>query len=106
MDFTVLKPQSQQFLRELVLQIFTSSQTATPLIDASPLPTTRNRAAIEEIFVKATRIQNLAVGLAYFLNAAFANGFDGDENLLKFAKWANALALETLRTGVGVISRL
>ncbi len=104
MDFTILKPQSRRFLRELMLRIFTSSQTATPLTGASPLPTTRNRAAIEEVFVKVARVQSLAIGLIYFLTHAFADDLDGDEKLRKFAKWANTLALDTLRSGVDAIS--
>ncbi|KXN88612.1 Suppressor of glycerol defect protein 1 [Leucoagaricus sp. SymC.cos] len=90
-DFTVLKPQSQQFLQALLLQTFISSQSATPLIDASQLPTTRNRAAIEEIFVKATRIENLTMGLVYFLANAFSMQSYEDENIGKFAKWASQL---------------
>lgn len=105
-DFTIIKPQSQQFLRELLLQTFISSQSATPLIDPSQLPTTRNRAAIEETFVKATRIENLAMGLAYFLTNAFSKHSYGDDKVAKFAKWASVLALDTLRTGMDVIPSL
>lgn len=105
-DFTILKPQSGQFLQELLLQVFISSQTATPLIDTNQLPTTRNRAAIEEVFVKATRIQNLAMGLVYFMTHSFSKYSYEDEMLVKFVKWANGLALDTLRTGVDIIPTL
>ncbi|KAF9451893.1 hypothetical protein P691DRAFT_772745 [Macrolepiota fuliginosa MF-IS2] len=105
-DFTILKPQSRQFLQELILHIFISSQTATPLINISQLPTTRNRAAVEEIFAKATRIQNLAIGLAHFLTSTFSQGSNEDETLAKFMKWASQLALDSLRTGVDIITAL
>jgi nucleolar MIF4G domain-containing protein 1 len=99
----ILKPQSQQFLRELLLQTFISSQSGMPLINASQLPTMRNRAAIDEIFVKAARIENLAMGLVYFLTNTILKHPYEDENVAKFAKWAAGLAIDTLRKGTDLI---
>ncbi|KAH9917843.1 uncharacterized protein B0H18DRAFT_687168 [Fomitopsis serialis] len=81
-DFTVLRPQSQKFLKELLTQVFVSTQVSTPLLSADPsaLPTTRNRGALEEAFIKATRVQNLAVGLIYFLSETFRGKDAGDDN--------------------------
>lgn len=104
-DFTVLKPQSHAFLKELLLQVFISTQVSTPLLSAAPsaLPTTRNRGAIEEVFIKATRVQNLAVGLVYFLGEAFRTEA-GDEK--GFIRWASQVAMDTLRTGMDVVAGL
>ncbi|PCH42403.1 hypothetical protein WOLCODRAFT_132368 [Wolfiporia cocos MD-104 SS10] len=101
-DFTILKLQSQTFLKELFTQLFVSSQASTPLLSADPkdLPSTRNKGALEEIFMKATRLQELAIGLVYFLGEAFR----GEERA--FLKWASLVARDTLRTGMDVVSGL
>ena len=39
---------------------------------------TRDRVPIEDVFVKATRVQALSLGLAYFLGETF--GSRGDKN--------------------------
>ncbi|EKM78096.1 hypothetical protein AGABI1DRAFT_121724 [Agaricus bisporus var. burnettii JB137-S8] len=105
-DFTILKPQGRRFLRELLLHVFISSQTVTPLIDAKQLEETRNRSGIEEIFTRAARMENLAMGLVFFMSSAFSQESLEDERLTKFIKWANKIALDTLRTGVDVIPML
>ena len=46
------------------------------------------------------------MGLVYFLANAFSNHSQGDDQIVKFAKWASGLALDTLRTGVDVIPTL
>lgn len=78
----------------------------TPLTDTSQLPTTRNRAAIEEIFVKAARIENLTIGLVYFLTNVFMRHASDDDTVTNFVKWASKLALDILRTGVDIIPSL
>ncbi|RDB25941.1 Suppressor of glycerol defect protein 1 [Hypsizygus marmoreus] len=107
-DFTLLKPQTREFLREMMIQIFISSQRETPMISSNPkdVPTTRNRGALEEIFIKATRIQNLAMGLVYFLSEAFRDLSGEEEGLEKLIKWASGLAKDTLRTGVDIVPNL
>ncbi|KAF7327646.1 MIF4G/MA4-domain-containing protein [Mycena kentingensis (nom. inval.)] len=95
-DFTSLKPQSTVFLKELFAQIFVSSQAATPIA----VPTTRNRAQIEEIFIKASRIETLAMGLVYFLTEMFRDAED------KLGKWGSDVAKDTLRTGVDIVPGL
>jgi nucleolar MIF4G domain-containing protein 1 len=104
-DFTDLKPQSQEFLRELLVQIFISSQVVTPVFSNDPklLPTTRNREAVEKIFIKATRIQTLAMGLVYFMSEAFRDISEEEENIAKLIKWANSVGNDTLQTGVDVV---
>lgn len=54
---------------------------------------------MEEIFIKATKLENLAIGLANFLNEAFKK-VEGEEEFTKFVKRANGLAQDTLRTGL------
>ncbi|KAG6853988.1 hypothetical protein C0991_011851 [Blastosporella zonata] len=104
-DFTSLKKTTTEFLRELLIQTFICSQRTSPMITMD-IPTTRNRGAIEEIFIKATRIQTLAMGLVYFLSEAFRDVLqDGDEKG-KLIKWASGLAKDTLRTGVDIIPTL
>jgi len=59
----------------------------------------RNRGAVEDIFIKATKIENMGLGLIFFLS----NAFRGEEGLLG---WASALARETLQMGMNEIPRL
>lgn len=67
--------------------------------DPSDYPSTRNRGALEEIFLKASRIESLGLGLVFFMSNAF-KGEDG------FLIWASALAKETLQTGMDHIPTL
>ncbi|KAF8554475.1 ARM repeat-containing protein [Imleria badia] len=98
-DFTLLKPQTRTFLRELFVQIFVASQASSPVLtDDTDEQTSRNRGSVEDIFVKATKIENLGLGLIFFLS----NTFKGEEGLLG---WASALAKETLQTGMNEIPR-
>ena len=101
MDFTSLKPQTRAFLKELFIQLFVASQVSSPMLsnDPSDYPSTRNRGALEEIFLKASRIENLGLGLVFFVSNVF-KGEDG------FLMWASTLAKETLQTGMDHIPRL
>ncbi|KAF9243388.1 hypothetical protein BU15DRAFT_86369 [Melanogaster broomeanus] len=99
-DFTVLKPQPRKFLKELFVQIFVASQASSPMLTTSfDGQSTRNRGAVEEIFMKATKIENLGLGLMFFLSHAF----NGEEGLVK---WASTVARETLQAGMDGIPRL
>ncbi|KAG9314967.1 hypothetical protein JVU11DRAFT_4076 [Chiua virens] len=101
-DFTIIKPQTLKFLRELFVQIFVASQVSSPILadDANINDqSSRNRGAVEEIFLKATKIETLGLGLIFFLS----NAFKGEEGLLK---WASGVAKETLQTGMNEIPRL
>ncbi|OSD06573.1 MIF4G-domain-containing protein [Trametes coccinea BRFM310] len=98
-DFTVLKPQSRAFMRELFVHLLANTQLATPLLSSErreDLPTTRNKGPLEEVFLKGAKIQAVALGLVYFLQTAFK----GEEG---FLKWASQVALDTLRTGMEVV---
>jgi nucleolar MIF4G domain-containing protein 1 len=107
-DFTTLKPQSREFLKELLVQLFVSSQVATPVISASAdaIPTTRNRGPIEEIFIKASRVEALAMGLVYFITEVFRDVDEMPDGLKKLAKWASGVAKDTLRTAVDIVPSL
>lgn len=104
-DFTTLKPRTQEFLKELFTQIFVNSQRPTPLVtsDLRNIPFTRNRNAIEEIFIKASRVQALAMGLVYFLSQTFKVQSEPEDGLSKFLRWAVNVAKDTLRTGVDLV---
>jgi len=103
-DFTRLKPQSRSFLKELLAQVFISTQISTP-IDSKRVPQTgRNRGAVEEVFIKATRTETLAMGLVYFLGQAFRD--EEDIDAVKLVRWAAEVAKETLRVGLDVIPSL
>lgn len=106
-DFTIVKTRTQEFLRELLLQIFIDSQVVVPRLDVSPseIFEARNKKTIEEIFIKATRIESLAMGLVYFMTGAFKN-ISGAEPFIQFVKWADDLSRNTLRTGIDVIPTL
>ncbi|KAF8843775.1 ARM repeat-containing protein [Paxillus ammoniavirescens] len=99
-DFTLLKPQARKFLKELIVQIFVASQASSPLLtNSSKEQSSRNRGTVEEIFMKATKVENLGLGLIFFLSHAFK----GEEGLVK---WASTVARETLQTGMNEIPRL
>lgn len=105
MDFTRLKARTREFLNELMIQIFVNSQRSTPLViqDIKSAPSfTRNRNAVEEIFIKASRIQALAMGLVYFLSDMIQG--DSDEEYSKFLRWAVGTATTTLQTGIDVVT--
>ncbi|KAJ7158634.1 hypothetical protein C8R46DRAFT_1178090 [Mycena filopes] len=89
---------------KLFVQLFLSSQVATPL--AAAVPATRNRGPVEEIFIKASRVETLAMGLVYFLTEAFRDVAELDEGVGKLVKWGSGVAKETLRAGVDVIPGL
>ncbi|KAI0775209.1 ARM repeat-containing protein [Trametes elegans] len=98
-DFTALKPPARAFLRELLVHTFANTQLATPLLSsehATDLPNTRNKGALEEVFLRGAKIQAVALGLVYFLQTAF-KGEGG------FLKWASQVALDTLRTGMELV---
>ncbi|KAL1703573.1 armadillo-type protein [Schizophyllum commune] len=103
-DFTVLKPRGRAFLRELLEQIFVASQTASPVLGATPQ--TRNRGAVEEVFIKAARVEALAMGLVYFITQVVMKEASADDAEGKFVKWAGGVAKETLRTGLDVVPGL
>ncbi|KAL6307436.1 ARM repeat-containing protein [Sparassis latifolia] len=104
-DFTSLKPQTHTFLKELLTQLFVSSQVSTPLpsSDARDFLTSRNRGALEEVFIKVTRTQALVVGLVYFMGEAFRDT-GKEEN--GFIRWASQVARDTLRTGLDAVTSL
>ncbi|KDR78859.1 hypothetical protein GALMADRAFT_244494 [Galerina marginata CBS 339.88] len=107
-DFTMLKPRTHEFLKELLTQIFINSQRTTPLVtsDFNNVTFTRNRNAIEEIFIKGSRVQALAMGLVYFFSEAFKATPDPDSNFSRFLRWAVDVAKEALRTGVDLLPTL
>ncbi|KAG2074305.1 ARM repeat-containing protein [Suillus decipiens] len=100
-DFTVLKPQTRTFLKELFVQLFIASQVSSPMLsnDSGDYPSIRNRGSLEEIFLKASRIENLGLGLVFFMS----NTFKGEDG---FLTWASSVAKETLQTGMDHIPRI
>jgi len=90
-----------------MVQLFVSSQVATPVItDGIGVPTTRNRGPVEEIFIKASRVEALAMGLVYFLTESFRDVDEMPDGTRKLVKWASGVAKDTLRTGVDVVPSL
>ncbi|KAI0827065.1 hypothetical protein BC628DRAFT_1434856 [Trametes gibbosa] len=99
-DFTVLKQQAHTFLHELFVHVFANTQLATPLLTSErkgDLPMTRNKSWLEEVFLRGSKIQAVAVGLAYFFQTTFKE--EGG-----FFKWASEVALETLRASMETVS--
>ncbi|PFH52934.1 hypothetical protein AMATHDRAFT_73766 [Amanita thiersii Skay4041] len=107
-DFTCLKSQGREFLRELLINVIISSQAASPVLDtkAEYVLTTRNRAAVEEIFIKATRVETLAMGLVYFMADGFQDASLNNEGLWKLIKWGTSVAKDTLTTSLDVVPTL
>lgn len=81
--------------------LFVATQVSTPVLGKSTLPTTQNRGAVEEVFIKATRIEALALGLVYFLSQEMSAAADEEDGGL--VKWASSVAVDTLRTRMDVI---
>lgn len=106
-DFTNLKPQTHQFFTDMFTHILVGSQLPTPLLSTDPkdFPSTRNRGPLEEVFIKASRIETLALGIAYFLSQTFGQGKERDDTST-FIKWASKVAIETLRTGIDVVATI
>jgi nucleolar MIF4G domain-containing protein 1 len=105
-DFTRLKTQTRDFFKELFIQIFVNSQRSTPLANSNikDLVFTRNRNAVEEIFIKVSRVEALAMGLVFFLSQSFPEKhFKSGDEFSKFLKWAVGVAKDTLRTGIDLI---
>ncbi|KAG1821658.1 uncharacterized protein BJ212DRAFT_1445192 [Suillus subaureus] len=100
-DFTMLKPQTRSFLKELFIQLFIASQVTSPMLstDSGDYPSMRNRGSLEEIFLKTSRIENLGLGLIFFMS----NTFKGEDG---FLTWASSIAKETVQTGMDHIPRI
>jgi nucleolar MIF4G domain-containing protein 1 len=86
-------------LEELLLNVFVSTQLSTPMIPPNwrEAVTTRDRTAIDAVFVKAARIQILAMGLVYFISH-----MSGSREADGLVKWAIEIAKDTLRATVEV----
>lgn len=93
---------------ELFAQINISTQVSAPVVgpDPSGIPNTRNRGPIEEVFIRATKVTTLALGLIFFLGEVTAKEFDQSQTGSQFLGWANMVALDTLRMGMDVIPNL
>ncbi|KAG6332528.1 hypothetical protein ID866_6565 [Astraeus odoratus] len=99
-DFTRLKPQSRKFLKELIAEVFAASQSSSPMLaDSTDGQGSRNRGVIEDIFTKAAKLEDLGLGLVYFLSHAFRE----DEG---FLKWGSSVAKEALQVGMDHIPKI
>jgi len=74
-----------------------------PVIGTS-VPTTYNRGALEEVFIKASRIEALGMGLLYFLGKEMSQ-IEGEDSV-DLIRWAAGVAMDTLRTGMDVVPNL
>ncbi|KAJ3907916.1 hypothetical protein F5879DRAFT_1008029 [Lentinula edodes] len=99
-DFTMLKSQTQMFLHQLFIYLFLSSQSKSPLISANT-SSSRNRSSIEEVFIKASRLQTLAMGLVFFLSKRLSLA-ENDE----LVKWGTEIAKDTLRSRLDIVPDL
>jgi nucleolar MIF4G domain-containing protein 1 len=84
--------------------LFVSTQHSNPAL-IGVLPSSKERAALEEVFLRVVRVPNLALGISYFINEEFEEGptKTQQQEKTKFCKWAAGVALEVLRTtGAGV----
>ncbi|KAJ4500804.1 hypothetical protein C8R41DRAFT_355219 [Lentinula lateritia] len=106
-DFTMLKSQTQMFLQQLFVYLFLSSQSKSPLISANT-SSSRNRSSIEEVFVKASRLQTLAMGLVFFLSKrlSLAENDEVDQDIAKLVKWGTEIAKDTLRSRLDIVPDL
>lgn len=83
-----------------------STQVSTPLLSTSikDLPDTHHRGPLEEVFIKATRIPAMAMGMLYFIGEMGHE--ESEEAQAGILQWARRVALETLRTGMDVVPNL
>ena len=107
LDFASTKPRTRAFLKDLFTEVFLGSQRSTPLAsDTKDMTFTRNRNAIEAIFIKASRVQALAMGLVYFFSDMSREEVNPDDGLSKFLLWSAGVATETLRSGIDSVPSL
>lgn len=111
-DFMSLQPQSLEFFRALVLQLLISTQVTSPVVmpneeAAEHLGNHRSREALEEVFMKATRLPTLTQGLLYFLSSLLhGDSLPKNKVVSETLKWAREVAKDTLRTGKDVVASL
>ena len=93
----MLKPQTHKFFMELFTHLLLNTQLSTPLLGSDPkdYPTTRNQSPIEGVFVKASRLQTLSLGLTYYLSESFTGDAEQDEPSI--LAWAAKVAASTLK---------
>ncbi|KAF8525807.1 hypothetical protein BU17DRAFT_74234 [Hysterangium stoloniferum] len=111
-DFTTLRQQTIDFFHILFSQLFISSQVLSPAISldanaATFLADTRDRQAVEEVFIKVKRLPILTQGLVFFLNMALwrDNGPD-NEVVFRTIKWARDIAIEALHSEIHAAASL
>jgi len=92
----------------MLVNIFLNSQRsiATITLNTKDIPITRDRGALEKIFIKATRLKALARGLVYFMSEAFRDLSGEESDLAELCGWASGLAKDTLRTGIDIVPNL
>lgn len=77
-----------------------ATQVSTPVL-GTVAPSARNRGAVEEVFIKATRMEALAMGLVYFFSREMVDVELGTGS--EIIKWTSGVAVDTLRTGVDIV---
>lgn len=104
----MLKSQTTFFLRQLLINLLLSSQSTSPLVGGE-VSSSRNRASIEDIFIKASKLQTVSMGLVFFFSKGLildnANDID-DPNIIKLVKWGVEIAMDTLRGGLDIVPDL
>jgi nucleolar MIF4G domain-containing protein 1 len=102
-DFALLKLSTSTFLSNFFVHLSIATQVSVPVLGDS-IPTTRNREALEQVFIKATRMESLRLGLLYFLQKVMTQPREGDSEQL--VKWATGVAMDTLKTGMDIVPNL
>jgi len=97
-NFTVLKDQTKDFLREFLLGLFIDTQISTPSVAESLSPlaqkiTSRNRDSVEEVFRKANVHEGLRAGLHFSIRHVFREDVDDGDG---FVAWAVKISTEVL----------
>jgi len=103
----MLKPRTIKFLQLMFTRIFIDVHYSTPTmgIAAATAPLVPDRNVVEAVFIKGTRIQELAMGLVYYFSRIFEDGNE-DREMQKFLRWAKDIAKGTLRTGMDIVPNL
>jgi nucleolar MIF4G domain-containing protein 1 len=97
-DFTVLKAAGTLFFTELFRHVFFATQLVNPSVaPAKAVGATLDRQAIEQVFVKAAAVPNVAVGMAYFLDRRLLTTRGGGDPTDGLVASASRVALQVLR---------
>ncbi|KZS94270.1 MIF4G-domain-containing protein [Sistotremastrum niveocremeum HHB9708] len=99
LDFAVLQPETQTFLRTFFSYVFIGTQTSSPILaTVENLP--RNPDTLIQVFSTTGRIQSLPEGIRFCLRNIFRKELKAKDSEDSFLRWAIGIADDALQSGV------